>query len=203
MSDARLLSIPLSAPGELAWQAESITMLLPQHPRSLISELDIAFRKELLVTCGKDHAIRVCSLLRRSTSIGLIPSQRVLHHRRVPRKSQLQGHNYHWLQHSWRIYDPKLQRIALLPRGAVLHMRNRLQRPNLLRVHIKEHRQSPFPRGVMTIAWSTDENVLGAYEAEGDERGKEELSLPIDRQEERVNIEDSNISHPGKQSKNF
>jgi WD40 repeat protein len=64
LSDARLLSVPLSQSdqgrqGEQGGSGEAIVTLLPAHHIGSISGLDVAFRKQLLVSCGEDHAIRV------------------------------------------------------------------------------------------------------------------------------------------------
>lgn len=57
MSDSRLISIPVT-PGEQS-QGDGMITLLPQHHIGPITGIDVAFRKQLLVSCGDDHAIRV------------------------------------------------------------------------------------------------------------------------------------------------
>jgi WD40 repeat protein len=64
-SDSRLLSVPMfhvdpNRQGDQTGNpSEGITTLLPAHHIGPIIGLDVAFRKQLFVTCGEDHAIRV------------------------------------------------------------------------------------------------------------------------------------------------
>ena len=58
LSDARLLSLPMSA-GEGQQGTEVIQALLPAQHIGPVTGIDVAFRKQLLVSCGEDHAIRV------------------------------------------------------------------------------------------------------------------------------------------------
>jgi len=60
MSDARLIGIPLVSSNDVSGsQQDMITTIIPPHHIGAITAIDVAFRKQLLVTCGEDHAIRV------------------------------------------------------------------------------------------------------------------------------------------------
>lgn len=62
MSDSSILSLPLSpqAQDQQAQQGEQTrTELLPPYHIGAVTGIDVAFRKQLIVTCGEDHSIRV------------------------------------------------------------------------------------------------------------------------------------------------
>jgi WD40 repeat protein len=61
MSDARLLSVPLAQGDQRQGDqgVEAITTLLPAHHIGPVVALDVAFRKQLMVSCGQDGWIRV------------------------------------------------------------------------------------------------------------------------------------------------
>jgi WD40 repeat protein len=58
LSDSRLVSVPFSQ-SDHGQNAEPVVTLLPPHHIGPVSAIDVAFRKQLLVSCGEDHAIRV------------------------------------------------------------------------------------------------------------------------------------------------
>ena len=58
MNDSRLLSIPLQSTEQTS-TSEPIATLLSPHHVGVITGIDVAFRKQLLVTCGEDRCVRV------------------------------------------------------------------------------------------------------------------------------------------------
>ena len=58
MNDSRLISLPLVSQ-EQTNSAVEPTSLLPPHHVGQINGIDVAFRKQLLVTCGEDRCVRV------------------------------------------------------------------------------------------------------------------------------------------------
>lgn len=58
MSDSRLLSVPLTVASD-SLQSEPMSTLLTPYHVGVISGIDVAYRKQLIATCGEDHAIRV------------------------------------------------------------------------------------------------------------------------------------------------
>jgi WD40 repeat protein len=58
LSDSRLVSVPFSQ-SDHGQNAEPMVTLLPPHHIGPVTAIDVTFRKQLLVSCGEDHAIRV------------------------------------------------------------------------------------------------------------------------------------------------
>lgn len=59
MNDARLIAIPLNNTDPNANQNEGLVTVLPSHHIGVVTGIDVAYRKQLLVTCGEDQSIRV------------------------------------------------------------------------------------------------------------------------------------------------
>ncbi|OHS96012.1 hypothetical protein TRFO_10184 [Tritrichomonas foetus] len=59
LSDSRLISYPLTPGQDQQQTSEGPITLLPQYHIGTITSIDVAFRKQLIVTCGEDHSIRV------------------------------------------------------------------------------------------------------------------------------------------------
>ncbi|KAH0788553.1 cilia- and flagella-associated protein [Histomonas meleagridis] len=59
LSDSRLLSIPLTSSESSSQDIQTIKTLLPSLHNGPITCLDVAYRKQLIVSCGEDNSIRV------------------------------------------------------------------------------------------------------------------------------------------------